>query len=41
MVSWGIRSPFSPTPAWVPLVNGQARNSPLYYRAHLEQLGGR
>ncbi|HTE18339.1 MAG TPA: hypothetical protein VK689_08160, partial [Armatimonadota bacterium] len=41
MLSWWIRSPSSPTPAWVPLVNSAARNSPLYYRAHLEQLGGR
>lgn len=38
VVSWWIRSPRTPTPAWVSLMNEAAVKAPYYYRAHLEQL---
>lgn len=39
VVSWWIRSPFIPTPAWISLAGGGAADSPAYYQAHLEQVG--
>lgn len=38
VLSWWIRSPLSPTPAWITLINGEAVKAPQYYRTHLEQL---
>lgn len=38
VLSWWIASPYSPTPAWITLINGEALKAPLYFRAHLEQL---
>jgi hypothetical protein len=37
-LSWWIRSPVAPTPAWVTLINDAALKAPLYFQAHLEQL---
>jgi hypothetical protein len=39
-VSFWVRSPLSPIPAWVTLMGAEAVAAPSYYRAHLAALAG-